>query len=112
MTGKKLAGARITAVPFDLPAKETHGFWVDIHVPADAWPGEYRGMYRVTAASGSIREIPVLLTAWNFALPPTPTLVTEFGSPRLQSYYHRRSKAGQERNLRIGPPCRRSAMHC
>ena len=26
-------------------------------------------------------EIPVTLTVWNFALPPTPTLVTAFGSP-------------------------------
>jgi hypothetical protein len=96
VTGKKLEGARIAAVPFDLPARETHGFWVDIYIPADATPGEYRGTYRVTATAGSIREIPVSLTAWNFALPATPTLVTEFGSPRLQGYYHRRSKAGKE----------------
>ena len=96
VTGKKLEGARIAAVPFDLPAGETHGFWVDVYVPANARAGEYRGVYRVTAADGSIREIPVSLVVWNFALPPTPTLVTEFGSPRLQSYYQRRSKSGKE----------------
>jgi hypothetical protein len=96
VTGKKLEGAHITAVPFDLPAEETHGFWVDVYVPADATPGEYRGTYRVTATAGGVREIPVFLTAWNFALPATPTLVTEFGSPRLQDWYRRRSKAGQE----------------
>ena len=28
ITGKKLDGARITAVPFNLPANETHGVWV------------------------------------------------------------------------------------
>ena len=95
-TGKKLEGARITAVPFDLPARETHGFWVDVYVPADATPGEYCGTYRVTAAHGSVREIPVSLTVWDFALPATPTLVTEFGSPRLRDYYHRRSKAGKD----------------
>src|SRR5437879_6552251 len=30
LTGNKLAGARISAVPFDLPANETQGFWVDL----------------------------------------------------------------------------------
>ena len=25
----------LRAMPFDLPAKETHGFWVDLYVPAD-----------------------------------------------------------------------------
>jgi hypothetical protein len=93
-TGKELAGARLTAVPFDLPARETHGFWVDLFVPAGTPPGDYRGVYRVTAGTGSVREIPVCLTVWNFTLPPTPTLVTEFGSPSLRDYYRRQSKAG------------------
>jgi hypothetical protein len=48
LTGKPLSGARFTAMPFDLPANETHGFWVDLYVPADAKPGLYRGTYRVT----------------------------------------------------------------
>ena len=98
MTGKKLEGARIVAVPFDLPANETHGFWVDLYVPTNAAPGEYRGVYRVTAAGGgaSAIEIPVSLTVWDFTLPQTPTLVTEFGSPRLRDYYQQRAKAGNE----------------
>ena len=48
LTGKPLSGARFTAMPFDLPASETHGFWVDLYVPQDAKPGLYRGTYRVT----------------------------------------------------------------
>ena len=96
MTGKKLEGARFTAVPFDLPANETHGFWVDLFVPANAAPGDYRGVYRVTTGAGAAGEIPVSLTVWNFALPQTPTLVTEFGSPRLRDYYRQRAKAGNE----------------
>jgi hypothetical protein len=94
--GKKFEGARITAVPFDLPARETHGFWVDIYVPADASPGEYRGLYRVTAGDRSTIEIPVSLTIWSFTLPQTPTLVTEFGSPRLRDYYRQRAKTRDE----------------
>ena len=96
MTGKQLEGARFTAVPFDLPANETHGFWVDLFVPANAAPGDYRGVYRVTTGAGAAGEIPVSLTVWNFALPQTPTLVTEFGSPRLRDYYRQRAKAGNE----------------
>jgi len=95
-TGEKLEGARLTAVPFDLPANETHGFWVDLDVPTSAAPGEYHGVYRVTAGGGSAREIPVSLTVWNFTLPPTPSLVTEFGSPRLRDHYRQRAKAGSE----------------
>jgi hypothetical protein len=95
MTGKKLEGARLVAAPFDLPANETHGFWVDLCVPANAAPGLYRGVYRVTAGGKSTREIPVSLTVWDFALPQTSTLVTEFGSPRLRDYY--RQQAGAAR---------------
>jgi hypothetical protein len=96
MTGKKLEGGRIAAVPFDLPANQTHGFWVDLYIPTNAAPGAYRGVYRLTPAGrgASATEIPVLLTVWNFTLPQTPTLVTEFGSPRLRDYYGEQAKRG------------------
>ncbi len=96
MTGEKLEGARITAVPFDLPANETHGFWVDLYASTNTPPGDYGGVYRVTAADGRTKEIPVSLTVWNFGLPQTPTLVTEFGSPRLRDYYRQRAQAAKE----------------
>jgi len=95
LTGKKLEGARFVAAPFDLPANQTHGFWVDLYVPTNARPGDYRGVYRLTAGGG-VREIPVSLAVWDFTLPQTPTLVTEFGSPRLREYYRERAKAGHE----------------
>jgi hypothetical protein len=96
LTGKKLQGARITAVPFDLPAGETHGFWVSLYVPTGAASGDYRGVYRVISKGKDQKEIPVTLTVWKFALPQTPTLVTEFGSPRLWDYYHQQAKARNE----------------
>ncbi|MCU0914315.1 MAG: DUF4038 domain-containing protein [Planctomycetes bacterium] len=90
--------ANLHAVPFDLPANETHGFWVDLHVPAGTPAGQYRGVYRVTAEDGRSVEVPVALTVWDFALPQTPTLVTAFGSPaqRMRDYYRQRAKAGKE----------------
>lgn len=97
LTGKPLQG-RLTAVPFALPAEQTHGFFVDINVPADARPGEYRGVYRLTAANGRAVEIPVTLTVWDFALPRVSTFQTALGDPveRMQRYYAQRAKAGKE----------------
>ncbi len=96
VTGEKLEGARLTAAPFDLPANETQGFWVDILVPSNAVAGIYRGAYRVTDRDGHAAEIPVFLNVWNFTLPSTPTLVTEFGSPRLHDYYRQQAKRRQK----------------
>lgn len=100
MAGKKLADARLHAVPFDLPANETHGFWVDLYVPTNAVAGTYRGVYRVFAAGAKTLEVPVRLAVWDFTLPPTPRLVTAFGSPRLRDYYRQQAKAGQEQEPR------------
>jgi len=98
-TREPLSGAHFTAMPFDLPADQTHGFWVDLYVPADAKAGEYRGTYRVTAAGGKAMEVPVVLTVWDFELPATPTLQTAFGSPagRLRGYYRQRGNEGKEK---------------
>lgn len=97
-SGAPLSNARLRAIPFELPANDTHGFWVDLYVPTNALPGEYRGTYRVTADYQKAIEIPVTLTVWNFSLPPTPTLVTAFGSPagRLQDFYRQRTQAGEK----------------
>jgi len=96
--GRGLKAAHFIAVPFDLPADQTHGFWVDLYVPAATPAGDYRGIYRVTSDSGKTLDIPVTLTVWAFALPPTPTLVTAFGSPaqRMRSYYRQRAGEGKE----------------
>jgi len=90
--------ARFVAVPFDMAANETHGFFVDVPVPANARPGVYHGTYRLTAAGERAVAIPISLTVWNFALPRVSTLQTAFGSPaqRLRSYYRDRARAGAE----------------
>jgi len=97
VTGEPLKGARLTAVPFDLPANQTHGFFVDIRLHGPKGP--YRGTYRVTAEGGKSIEIPVSAAIWSVTLPDTPTLVTAFGSPaaRMRGYYRQRAKAGKEK---------------
>jgi hypothetical protein len=98
LTRRPLGDAKLRAVPFDLPADETHGFWVDLYVPMEAKAGVYRGTYRVTAAGGRAVEVPVTVTVWDFALPLVPTMRTCFGSPaaRMRGYYRERAKAGKE----------------
>ena len=99
VTGKPLEGARFAAIPFDLPADQTHGFWIDVHVPKDAPAGEYRGTYRVTADGGKVVELPVTMIVWDFALPRVSTLRTALGSPakRMRSHYQQRAKEGKEK---------------
>jgi len=99
LTGEPLPQARLAAVPFDLPPGETHGFWVDVGVPADARPGEYKGVCRVTAEGAAPVEVPLTLTVWDFALPRVSTLQTCLGSPaaRVRGYYRDRAKAGKEK---------------
>jgi len=98
LSNEPLHGARLVAVPFTLPANQTHGFGVDIYVPGGTRPGKYQGSYRVTAADSTSVTIPVTLVVWNFDLPPVATLQTAFGSPaeRMRAYYQRRAKEGKE----------------
>ncbi len=97
-TARKIESTRFVAVPFDLPADETHGFWVDLYVPPEAAPGDYQGLYHVTCGAGRTVDIPVTLTVWGFTLPPTPTLITAFGSPaeRMRDYYRRQAADGKQ----------------
>ncbi|MFP4055763.1 MAG: hypothetical protein ACLF0G_02720, partial [Candidatus Brocadiia bacterium] len=98
-TGEPLGEARLQAVPFDLPANETHGFWVDVRVPPDATAGLYQGVYRLEAPGRPPVEIPVRLLVWDFALPRVSTLRTALGSPaqRMRGHYRQRAKEGKEK---------------
>ena len=98
LTGDTLGSARLVAVPFDLRADETHGFWVDVFVPSEAKAGEYKGVCRVTVRGETAQEVPVELAVWDFSLPETPAMRTALGSPagRLRGYYAKRAKDGKE----------------
>jgi hypothetical protein len=71
--------ARIGSAPFPVPANISQPVWVDIQVPKDAAPGEYKGTVTVRAEGEKPVEVPVTLTVWDFVLPDAPTLRTNFG---------------------------------
>jgi hypothetical protein len=52
----------------DLPAGFTKEFWLTIHVPADAKPGEYRGPLRLVTADGAHWETTLRLEVLPFEL--------------------------------------------
>ncbi len=98
LTHKPLTGGRLVAMPFDLPARQTHGFWIDVYIPQETPAGEYRGVYRVTAEGQPAVEIPVGVTVWDFSLPRVSAMKTALGSPanRMRGYYRARAEAGRE----------------
>lgn len=98
LTGRPLKGGKYIAQPFDLPAGETHGFWIDLHVLPGAPAGEYQADFALAAGGETPLPITVKLTVWDFALPATPAMQTSFGSPagRMRAYYAQQVKAGKE----------------
>lgn len=102
LTGAALpADARYKAVPFDMSAEETHGFWVDVFVPKDAKAGKYSGAYRVTAGGRELAKLKVELTVWDFELPDTPTFETSMGTTarNIANYYVKRAKEGKDTEI-------------
>ena len=98
LTRRSLPQAKYRAVPFDLPAGQTHGFWIDIYVPADAKPGTYQGTYRVVSKDATLAEIPVRLAVWDFELPRFSALRTDFDTtlPEVVSSYTKAAKKPKE----------------
>jgi len=89
-TGERLTGGRFQAVPFDLPANETHAFWVDLHVPRDAAAGTYSGEVAVKIEGADPMAVPVEILVWDFTLPERAAMYTEMcGTPaeRMTRYY-------------------------
>jgi hypothetical protein len=76
--------ANLLAVPFDLPARQTHGFLVDLYAPPGTPPGDYKGTYVIKSGSDVISKVPVTLAVWDFSLPKVPTLQTSFWAPEHQ----------------------------
>jgi uncharacterized protein (TIGR03382 family) len=72
-----IVGEKRNAFPFDVPAGESRTVLVDIHVPAGAPAGVYKGTVNVTG--GAAAQVPVTLTVWDFAMPSTASLRSAFG---------------------------------
>ncbi len=71
--------AKYDAVPFDVWKGTTEVLWVDVFVPPDARPGDYKGKIAIRARGLSPVDVPVRLTVWNFTLPDRPTVAAHFG---------------------------------
>jgi hypothetical protein len=76
-TGADLTGAELDAVPFQLASGKTQPIWVDILVPRDAKPGDYKATYTVTSDQGKF-DGEVSLKVWNFELPLKPSMKSSF----------------------------------
>ncbi|ATB31938.1 DUF4091 domain-containing protein [Melittangium boletus] len=70
-------GEKRRAFPFNIPAGESRAVWVDVHVPMDAPPGEYRGAVEVEG-EGVRSTVFVSLTVVDWVMPSTPSLRTSF----------------------------------
>jgi hypothetical protein len=70
---------RYAAAPFSVAPNSNQPLWIEVTVPKDAAPGDYAGTVTVTADGEMPVEIPVTLTVWDFVLPETPTLRSNFG---------------------------------
>ncbi len=81
-----IVGEKRNAFPFDVPAGESRAVLVDVHVPADAPAGVYRGTLQVSG--GAVASVPVQVTVWDIALPSTPGLRTAFGMAFIGPWLH------------------------
>jgi hypothetical protein len=88
--GNPITQARFIGAPFDVAPDSNQPVWVDVFVPKDAPPGEYSGTIAVGAQNQARVSVPVKLTIWNFALPDTPSMRSNFGgfSGRLAKLHH------------------------
>jgi hypothetical protein len=70
---------RYLGAPFTLPPEVNQPLWIDVTVPKDTAPGEYSGVVTISVKDQRPATVPVTLTVWDFTLPETPSLRTNFG---------------------------------
>ena len=74
---------------FDVPSGQVQPLWINVHVPADARPGMYRGAVTLRLADGQGLSVPLDLRVWNFSVPKQQHLETCFllRPEELQKFY-------------------------
>lgn len=87
--GDALEGAGYGGAPFDIWEDHREVLWLDVHVPAEAAPGDYKATLRITSDNAPPTELPVTLTVWDFALPAGPTHENHFGGFGSLAAYHK-----------------------
>jgi len=79
-SGEELEGATYDAAPFDVEPGENAEVWVDLYVPSGTRPGKYTGAITLAAGGVELARVPVELVVWNFELPETIAMRSNFGS--------------------------------
>jgi len=77
--GIPVTQARFAGAPFDVAPNSNQPVWMDLFVPKDTPPGDYTGTVTVTAKDQKRISIPLHLTIWDFTLPDTPAMRSNFG---------------------------------
>lgn len=86
--GTGLEGAVHGGAPFEVWSGRHEVIWLDVHVPADAAPGDYQAVLTVSAENAPTASLAVTLTVWDFTLPPGPTHENHIGGfGALAKYY-------------------------
>ena len=75
--------------PFNVPAGQVQPLWINVHVPAEAPPGLYRGGVTLRLTDGRAQSVPLEVRVWNFAVPKQQHLETCFilRPEDLQKFY-------------------------
>ena len=55
--------------PFNVENGRNQPIWVDLYIPEDVMPGEYRSLFTITAKEKEPIKIKVILEVWDFMLP-------------------------------------------
>ena len=61
---------------FDVHSGQVQPLWINVHVPADARPGLYRGAVTLRLADGQAQSVPLEVRVWNFTVPKQQHLET------------------------------------
>jgi hypothetical protein len=69
------------AFPVAVPPGTLQAIWVEACVPDDASAGVHAGRVRLADGSRRLRDVPVRVRVWPFALPRTGTFAAAFGLP-------------------------------
>ena len=100
----------------EIPPLELRPFWVEIHVPRDAEPGDYQGELTVTTANSHSLAVPLKLHVWDFAIPDEvhlpidtrlrPNRFTVSGDPEKEdAAWHRYVEFFLRHRINVGPAC-------
>jgi len=84
---------------FTVAAGRNQPVWVDLYIPEDQAPGDYRGEVEVTAGGQPLQSLKTHLTVWKFTLPRETHLKSFLATGPEQIRWGFGLKAGQDAEL-------------